>query len=209
MPPLTSTNATPVWLLRQEEDLVGKVEKPGHSADNLSEKDKNGNLMVCVGQINFYQQEDQGAQLKSGLLRLFVSERHKSFAIKDGTCFKVTWTLGAAPLNVVSLLRGKKAKLCQSFIVEEESLRQESYFLYDRHPRLQEAKLVSAFAANGITYSALRSQDSCYQHLIDAAQDWMLLWRIPYHDADLLLMIKDIDWQQAAVEKSFLVRFWA
>jgi hypothetical protein len=208
---MSTSNAASVWIFRQDKNSQAVAQEAARTADNLSWKDKNGNSMNCIGQINFSEQaEHPEPRLKSGQLSLFVSEKHKSYPPKDRTCFKVTWTSPtSAPLNAVSLLRGKLARLCQEFDVGQELLTGESYVLFDQHPRLQEAKLVAAFSANGITYSAQRSHDSCYQHLVKAAEDWRLLWRIPDDDTDLLLMIEESDLLQSALEKSFLVRFWA
>jgi hypothetical protein len=206
---MPSISTSSIWFLRQAEIETCAQELP--TGDNLAWADKYGKPMICIGQINFAARNGElGQDLNSGLLRLFLSESHKSHPIKDPACFKVEWTPSNPPsLNAVSLLRGKQARLCQGKEVEKENLTQESYLFFQEHPHLEEAKLIAAFAANGITYSAQRGQDSCYHHLAAAAETWRLLWRIPCHDVDLLLMIEETNLLQRALEKCFLVRFWA
>src|ERR1700722_6532558 len=185
--PLIPTSS--IWFLRQEKDKRFAQALP--IGDNRAWTDKYGKPMICIGQINFANQNGElGQPLDSGLLGLFLSESHKSHPIKDPACFIVDWTVPAS-LNAVSLLWGEKARLCQEIEVEKVNLTQESYLFFQEHPQLEEAKLIAAFAANGITYSARRAQDSCYYHLVAAAETWRLLWRIPCHDVDLLLMIEE------------------
>ena len=37
---------------------------------------------------------------------------------------------------------------------------------------------IAAFASNGISWSPVRSKDSCYEHLVAASNSWILLWKI-------------------------------
>ena len=126
----------------------------------------------------------------------------------------------------MSELGGKEVRIVKDTIVDESVLAnlpeivgtdlrasnaaklKGSYLRFNQHPRIDEAKLISAFAANGITYSATRAQDSCYEHLVEGAKNWQLLWRIPAAEADFLLMIQVDDFAAGRIDKCFLVRFW-
>ena len=43
---------------------------------------------------------------------------------------------------------------------------------------IEKLKQIAAFASNGVSWSPARSADSCYSHLVDAAQDWIFLLRL-------------------------------
>jgi len=83
------------------------------------------------------------------------------------------------------------------------------------HPRLEEAKAVCAFAANGVSYSVQRHKDSMYKHLVDASQDWQLLWRITDDSTsgqgsaatELFVMIRSQDLNERKLQSSWMVSF--
>lgn len=40
------------------------------------------------------------------------------------------------------------------------------------------ARIVCAFHANGVSFSLARMKDSCYEHLVKDAENWMAFWKI-------------------------------
>lgn len=78
--------------------------------------------------------------------------------------------------------------------------------------RSAEAKLVCAFAANGITFDQQRKVDPMFEHLVKAADQWQLLWRIGedwsnYRSraGELLVMIHSEDLKSGNLGKSWLL----
>ena len=196
--------------------------------------DKSGNALNFVGQLNFADFDlSNMAPVETGLLSIFLSDRHRLFPAKDASCFKIIWQpdYPDSP-NLVSLARawqitGSRQYLLATDLVSDLCTKQirseiqswigqhnsrsvgDGYLMLDEHPRLSEGKEISAFSANGITYNQARAADSCYKHLIEAASDWRLLWKLTLSDGtDLLLMVRADDWEGKLLQKSWLVRFF-
>jgi uncharacterized protein YwqG len=68
-------------------------------------------------------------------------------------------------------LKGWKAKIDERMSDCQQVLGIES-------AKAQEACVIAAFHANGITFDQTRKADPHYKHLVDAASQWVVLWRL-------------------------------
>lgn len=192
--------------------------------------DKSGKPMKFVAQLNMSQLDLTGiAAVKNGLLSVFVSDNYRNCQPKDSGWFRIIWQPSLTPApDIVSTNSGARivarrealfvdqlqfpdrniqAEISQWIKARNVDALGESYLFADTHPRLEEAKAISAFSANGITYNVGRAKDACYSHLMEAAKDWRLLWRLRHENSDLLLMIHTHDINNQSLQKSWLVRY--
>jgi hypothetical protein len=195
-------------------------------------QDIDSGKMNLIAQFSLGQFDLAGiTPIKEGLLRIFLGEDYHSRPAKDATCFKIDWqpepacapdlvshVFGRTVLSQRQILLpevssagadpGLTAMLNSWIEARNESVLGGSYLFADKHLRLAEAKDLSAFAANGITYSSVRASDSCYSHLTEAAKNWRLVLRmlLPNGEDFLLMMHKD-DLEKQLLQKAWLVRF--
>jgi hypothetical protein len=178
-----------------------------------------------------------------------MSPQFKRFESKDRSCFSIRWNPSTAP-HAVSQILGHRIEpridyvfspgLTQQIIAPEEITQpvyeqllnwinshnnqalEHSYFFFPHHARLAEAKLISAFSSNGIGFTPARANDSCYAHLVEAADSWSLLGCLKLDEkidegkqfndltgpTELLLMIEKNDLEADRLDKCFIVRYW-
>ncbi len=229
-------STTLIPLRQVEKEISIGLSKIGGSAclgeEHKQPLGKNAHPMKLLVQLNFEQFTSPGSWLpEQGLLAVFVSEEMRTCLHKDRNCFKVIWQpdLITAPNLVpakevaIALEQDAQSPLIsepQSVAATEatastlaaeqpsDKLLSESYLLGDQHPRLEEAKAISAFSCNGITYNEARAKDDCYAHLVVEAKKWHLLLRLLVKDADFLLMIHQDDLVSKQLDKSWLIRFY-
>ncbi len=199
--------------------------------------DKNAQPMKLLVQLNFQQFTLPGSWLpEQGLLAVFVSEDMQTCLDKDRNCFKVIWqpnligTPNMVPSEEVAIALEHDAHWeAQSTLISEaqsdategatatsleekfvgDKLLHGSYLLGEHHARLEEAKQISAFSCNGITYNETRAKDDCYSHLVLEAEKWHLLLRLLLEDGtDFLLMIHQDNLVNERFDKSWLIRFY-
>ncbi len=146
-----------------------------------------------------------------GILAVFVSEDIETCQAKDKNCFKIVWqTNSPAPLNMVpetnELERTGASALRLNISESLKTIVEGCLLLGDRHPKLDEAKAICAFSANGITYNEARARDQCYSHLVEQAPNWRLLLHLHKDSTDYMLLIHQDDFAEARLERAWLVR---
>ncbi len=230
-------SSTFIPLRQVEKEISIGLSKIGGSAclgeEHKQPLGKNAHPMKLLAQLNFEQFTSPGSWLpEQGLLAVFVSEEMRTCLHKDRNCFKVIWQPDL--ITSPDLVLSKEIAIAleqdaQSPLISEpqidaaaeanattleaeqpsDKLLSGSYLLGDHHPRLEEAKAISAFSCNGITYNEARAKDDCYSHLIVEANKWHLLLRLLVEDGtDFLLMIHQDDLVNERLDKSWLIRFY-
>lgn len=182
--------------------------------------DNRSRPMLFLGQINFAELPRCGSMQEwpsDGVLFWFLN-RDLSFANpKDRHAFRILWSKAskrsAASENVESVPLQNSGILVGEVVsrdAENDSVAN-SHRLFGELPHfIDEAKQIAAFAANGVSWSAVRAKDSCYEHLVAAAQQWQLLWFLPTalsskQVPDLALMINQADLKDGALNKAWMV----
>ncbi|MBS1956122.1 MAG: DUF1963 domain-containing protein [Cyanobacteria bacterium SZAS-4] len=167
--------------------------------------DKQSRPMKQLVEIDFHEVWAPNSQLpERGVLAVFVSQDIDKCQAKDKNCFQVVWLVDSSQTpNVVTNATTQNKVHADGSIetgVEGCSL------LGNEHPKLNEAKAVCAFSANGITYNEARARDDCYSHLVSQAPNWRLLLRLLKNSTDYLLLIHEDDFAETRLERAWLVR---
>lgn len=166
--------------------------------------DKQTRPMKLLVEIDFEEVSAPGSGLpECGVLAVFVSEDIDKCQPKDKNCFKIIWQTETpdAP-NMVAINPANTPSSDRSI----ETCIEGCFLLCDEHPKLNEAKAICAFSANGITYNEARARDDCYSHLIAQVPSWRLLLSLQRNSTDYLLLIHQDDFAQRRLEKAWLVR---
>lgn len=168
--------------------------------------DKRSRPMKPLVEIDFEEVSAPGSELpEHGVLTVFVSEDLDNCQAKDPSCFKVLWQADVnQPPNMVTTVSPANKVSSNASI---ETCVKDCFLLGDEHPRLNEAKGICAFSANGITYNEARSRDDCYSHLISDSANWRLLLSLRMNATDYLLLIRQEDFTERRLERAWLVRF--
>ncbi|HEY9731274.1 MAG TPA: DUF1963 domain-containing protein [Drouetiella sp.] len=132
-----------------------------------------------------------------GLLVVFIADEIEKYQPKDKNGFKVIWHSSS---DLAADLAGDLAPDMPPPL-SQAGLGRSS------HPRLEEAKAICAFSANGISYSAARSKDDCYSHLMAQVPRWNLILQCSDAGTDYLLLIHEDDIASEQLDKAWLVRF--
>ncbi|MBY0550435.1 MAG: DUF1963 domain-containing protein [Candidatus Obscuribacterales bacterium] len=182
--------------------------------------DNRSRPMLFVGQINFAEVPSCDSAENAprvGVLYWFLN-RDLSFSNpKDRHSFRVLWCADAerhksvrmevAPFESTGVLSSQSMSATEG--VDSQSSMGHRLF-GELHRFSAEASEIAAFASNGISWSAARRRDSCYEHLVAAAQQWRLLWFLPtelsdHRLPDLALMINHSDLSNGALSKAWMV----
>lgn len=166
--------------------------------------DKQTRPMKLLVEIDFEEVSAPGSELpERGVLAVFVSEEIEKCQAKDKNCFKIIWqTETPSAPNMVTTTSANKLSSERSIETGVEGC----FLLGHEHPKLNEAKAICAFSANGITYNEARAQDDCYSHLVAQVPSWRLLLSLQKDSTDYLLLIHQDDFAQRRLEKAWLVR---
>jgi hypothetical protein len=141
-----------------------------------------------------------------GSISVFIAEDIDKYQPKDKNGFRVVWHSSSIPVpdmtpSIGSTAPRTAAKLPVDFQISDSPIPTGS------HPRLDEAKAICAFSANGITYSDTRARDDCYAHLIAQVPNWNLILQCSDGGTDYLLLIHNNDVDAEHFDKAWLVRF--
>ncbi|CAN5122254.1 hypothetical protein BH10CYA1_BH10CYA1_35290 [soil metagenome] len=175
--------------------------------------DKQSRPMRSLVEIDLERISSPGSGLpERGILTVFVSEDIDKCQAKDKHCFKIVWQANSpAPPNMVLETKGVEGlgeRVCHLELDGSVETPVEGCFLLgNEHPKLNEAKAICAFSANGITYNQARARDRCYSHLVAQSPNWRLLLRLHKDSTDYLLLIVEDDFVEEHFERAWLVRF--
>lgn len=182
-------------------------------------KDNRSRPLLFVGQINFVELPrcDRVANAPtSGVLYWFLNCDLSFSNPKDRHSFRVLWC-GAAerygPAQMESAPFETMGTLSFQLTSDNDGvdLRSTDHKLFgELHRFAEEASEIAAFASNGISWSTTRRKDSCYEHLVTAAQQWRLLWFLPaeltdHRLPDLALMVNQSDLSEGTLNKAWMV----
>lgn len=181
--------------------------------------DNRSRPLLFVGQINFAETPrcDSVANAPTtGVLYWFLNCDLSFSNPKDRHSFRVLWCGGAeryeaaqmecAPFETTGVLSFQLT--CDKDGVDSPSI--DHRLFGELHRFAEEASEIAAFASNGISWSTARRKDSCYEHLVTAAQQWQLLWFLPadltdHRLPDLALMVNQFDLSGGTLNKAWMV----
>ncbi len=172
-------------ILKSAENRTSNVSRVGGQPSISSPDwplDKQGLPMQFWAQVNFaelssyYTPVDSCAAPLSGMLMLFVARDYAGYRAKDRGWYALRFV--AESQSIAEQLSGN--------IVPEFTLRpiiaggaRPDHELFPASgERSFLACVMAAFHANGISFDEKRSQDPHYRHLVDAANDWLVVWKI-------------------------------
>ncbi|MBX9690463.1 MAG: DUF1963 domain-containing protein [Candidatus Obscuribacterales bacterium] len=197
-------------------------------------KDKSGRAMLFLAQVNFSELAAvQDAKQIQGLLLLFWNAARDHSNPKDRNAFRCIYlkeprelSAEQADLHAPQLSTQFRLEFSPGYSIDkggEIPLRNQigtllqadacSQILGEPSSDIQRLREIAAFAANGVSWSLARREDSCFSHLLDAAENWQFLWRIDsvpeigldLDDRSLYLLIKREDLEAGLLDRAWLL----
>lgn len=140
---------------------------------------------ACAGETIYGSESPvEPAIPREGLMGLFLNRDLDFSNPKDRFSFAITWTVRQqVELSCDSLVEqpaGIALQTSDGTAGAEAMTACPPHYLFGGYtePDWQRAREIASFSANGISWDERRRADSCYSHLVSAASQWVLLWKV-------------------------------